>query len=325
MKVLVTGGAGAVGRSAVARLISNGHEVTVIGRRPDMEVDGGAYRICDINDYASLREQVKGMEGIVHLAALPHPSAGSSEEIFQINCAGTFNVYQAAAEEGIKRVVSASSINAFGYNFGIEAFPLRYFPIDEQHPGVTTDPYSFSKQIMEEIGAYFWRREGISTVLLRLPFVAGTGRGEGMIAQIRESYRELVALPEAERQERVQEAQAAIARRREAARSQERPARRPHQGETRRLFGITDFWAIIHAEDSAQAIEKGLLADFAGSHPIFVNHDRNATGVESEELVRLFYPEVRERKHPLAGDESLVSIQRARELIGFEPEHYLEP
>ena len=324
MKVLVTGGTGAVGCSAVARLIGNGHEVTVIGRRPDMEVDGGTYQVCDINDYASLREQVKGMEGIVHLAALPHPFAGSDEDIFQINCAGTFNVYQAAAEEGIKRVVSASSINAFGYNFGLEAFPLRYFPIDEQHPGVTTDPYSFSKQIMEEIGAYFWRREGISTVLLRLPFVAGTGRGEGMIAQIRESYGELMALSEEERQERVQETLAAIAARRQARRNRERPAGRPNRDEMRRLFGITDFWAIIHAEDSAQAIEKGLLADFAGSHPLYVNHDRNVTGVESEQLVRLFYPEVQERKRPLVGDESLVSIQRARELIGFEPEHSLE-
>jgi nucleoside-diphosphate-sugar epimerase len=38
-------------------------------------------------------------------------------------------------------------------------------------PAITTDPYSFSKQIMEEIGAYFWRREGLSSVFLRLPGV----------------------------------------------------------------------------------------------------------------------------------------------------------
>jgi nucleoside-diphosphate-sugar epimerase len=324
MKVLVTGGAGAVGRSAVARLIGSGHEVTVIGRRPDREVDGGIYQVCDINDYASLRQQVRGMERIVHLAALPHPYAGPAEQIFQINGAGTFNVYQAAAEEGIKRVVSASSINAFGYNFGLEAFPLRYFPIDEEHPGVTTDPYSFSKQIMEEIGAYFWRREGISSIFLRLPFVAGAGRGEGMIGRIRASYRELMALPDAERQERVRELMAVIERRRKARRKRERPAGPPNWDEMRRVFGITDFWAIIRAEDSAQAIEKGLLADFVGSHPLYVNHHLNVTGVESEALIRLFYPEVQERKRPLVGDAALVSIERARELIGFEPEHPLE-
>ena len=322
MKVLVTGGTGAVGGSAVARLIRNGCEVKVIGRRPDMEIDGGEYRTCDICDYASLREQVRGMEGIVHLAALPHPYAGSADEIFQINCAGTFNVYQAAAEEGIKRVISASSINAFGYNFGLEAFPLRYFPIDEDHPGVTTDPYSFSKQIMEETGSYFWRREGISSVFLRLPFVYGEGRGGDMPARVRESYGELIALPEKERQARAQELLTLIEKRREARRRKERRGR-PNWDEMRKVFGITDFWAIIHTEDSAQAIEKGLLADFEGSHPIFVNHSGNVTSVDSEELVRLFYPEVKERKRPLKGSDSLVSIERARELIGFEPERAL--
>ena len=69
---------------------------------------------------------------------------------------------------------------SFGsYTFRRRLFPstylsgdfVEYFPIDEQHPTFTTDSYSFSKQVMEEIGAYFWRREGISSVLLRLPGV----------------------------------------------------------------------------------------------------------------------------------------------------------
>ncbi len=59
-------------------------------------------------------------------------------------------------------MVSASSINALGFNYGIKSFPIRYLPVDEDHPTFTTDPYSFSKQILEEIGAYYGRREGIS-------------------------------------------------------------------------------------------------------------------------------------------------------------------
>ena len=45
------------------------------------------------------------------------------------------------------------------------------------------------------------------------------------------------------------------------------------------------------------------------------------TGVESEALLDLFFPDVTARKRTLHGAESLVSIERARELIGFEPEH----
>jgi nucleoside-diphosphate-sugar epimerase len=50
--------------------------------------------------------------------------------------------------------------------------------------------------------------------------------------------------------------------------------------------------------------------------------------VEAETLRRLFFPEVKERRPPLKGMQSLVSIEKARALIGFEPQHsigrYLE-
>ena len=71
------------------------------------------------------------------------------KQIFQINAAGSFNVYQAAADAGIKRVVSASSINALGFNFGVKASRIRYLPIDEDHPNVTTDAYSFCKEVLD--------------------------------------------------------------------------------------------------------------------------------------------------------------------------------
>lgn len=326
MRVLVTGGTGAVGRCAVTRLVESGHHVRVIGRRPDLEIEGGDYYSCDINDYAALRRQAEGMEGIVHLAAIPHPSRGSSEEIFRVNCAGTFNVYQAAAEEGIRRVVGASSINAFGYNFGVKPFSLRYFPIDEEHPTMTTDPYSFSKQIMEETAEYFWRREGLSGVCLRLPFVYELdSERRPRYAQFRKRraarYGELFSCDGEAQREQVARVFALIEEMRE-----ERAFEAPHQRERRGhpdrplLFGVTNFWTSIDARDSAQAIEKGLLAEYEGSHPLFVNDSHNSTGIESEMLLRAFFPEVTQRKEPIAGTDALVSIGRARALLGFEPE-----
>ena len=96
MRVLVTGGNGAVGKACVARLVKNGFSVKVIARTPGIEIPGAGYEVCDINDYPRLRETVRGIEAIVHLAAIPAPSGGASDQVFYANVQGTFNVYKAS-------------------------------------------------------------------------------------------------------------------------------------------------------------------------------------------------------------------------------------
>jgi hypothetical protein len=88
-------------------------------------------------------------------------------------------------------------------------------------------------------------------------------------------------------------------------------------------FGRSNFWASIDARDSAQAFEKGLTADYQGSHPLYVNDSENAAGFDSETLARVFFPDVTARTHPLQGRETLVSIDRARALLGYEPEFHI--
>jgi hypothetical protein len=336
MRILVTGGTGNVGRAAVRRLVEHGHDVRVIGRRAELEIEGADYRRCDITDFDCLREHVEGMDGIVHLAAIPYPGGAPGQEVFRVNAVGTFNVYRAAADEGIPKIVSASSINALGFNYGLKSFDLDYFPIDEEHPTFTTDAYSFSKQVVEDIGDYFWRREGLSSVNLRLPAVYEVDgerfRGLGdHIAGFRQAFEELLSLPEAEQQARVRRA---IATFDETRPERSRPL--PREEMLKRWqamrddpdlrlvvggFGRSNFWTSVDARDSAQALEKGLLADYTGSHALFINDSHNATGVESETLIRVFFPKVRTRKRPLQGTDTLVSIDKARELIEFEPEH----
>ncbi len=338
MNILVTGGLGSVGRPLVQRLVKNGYTVKVVGRRPEAEVEteliqGSTYASCDINDFSAIRQQVKGMDTVIHLAAIAAPMLATGVEIFRINCAGTFNIYEAAAQEGIRRVVTASSINALGFNFGIKGFPIQYFPLDEAHPSFTTDPYSFSKQIIEEVAAYYWRREGISGVCFRLPWVyseegRGWGVGQDFFDRRKQAFTELLALPEAEQVKRVQQ----VIQQREsvrASRMTERPfdeAMRSYYHEMRnnpiRLldFGYTDFWAIISGEDSAKAFEQAILADYEGSHPLYVSESVNSARVESETLARLYFPDTKTRKRPLKGTECLIGLDRARDLIGFEPE-----
>ena len=348
MNILVTGGLGIVGRPLVQRLLRQGHTVKVIDRIPEAEADrnalGGAeYACCDIadtdhrGDFPALREQVRGMEAIVHLAAFTNPAAAPGHEIFRLNCAGSFNVYEAAAQEGIRRVVSASSINALGFNYGIKSFPIRYLPVDEEHPVFTTDPYSFSKQVLEEIGAYYWRREGISGVQLRLPAVLHvTEEFRAMVQQFapitRQAYARVLAMPEADRQERLHRFLAEM-----DARRAERPNEKPRKWEMPEggwkpdlddplpliSFGYTDFWAVIHEDDSAQALEKGVTAGYTGSHPLFVAAATNMANLEAETLAGIFYPGAA-RKRLLVGCEPLVSFDRARQLIGYEPEFSFE-
>jgi hypothetical protein len=139
---------------------------------------------------------------------------------------------------------------------------------------------------------------------------------------VRRIYEELLALPEPERRARVRAVHACIAQR-QAARGYEPGAQRQHVDPAiRRMAGdVPNLWVNIDSRDSAQAVEKAVLADYEGSHPLFVNDCCNAIGIESETLLQLFFPEVTERRRPLAGIDSPVSIKAARALIEFEPEY----
>ena len=132
MRVLITGGTGNVGEAVIERFVRGGHEVRVIGRRAGLKVARAEYRQCDVTDIACLKVQAKGFDAIVHLAALGNPSLGPPEEVFRANCQGTFNVYEAAARTGVGRVVTASSINALGFGFGVRDFAVHYLPVDEE-------------------------------------------------------------------------------------------------------------------------------------------------------------------------------------------------
>jgi hypothetical protein len=301
---------------------------------------GVEFTAGDITDFSTVRQAVQDMQALIHLAAIPNPAGASGPEIFHINCSGTFNVYDAATQQGIRRVVCASSINALGFNYGIKSFPIQYLPVDEDHPTFTTDPYSFSKTITEEIGAYYWRREGISGVQLRLPGVVPLTDEFRQIAMQFEPFLRVAAAkvreisPEA-RQERASQIIAGMDGRR-ASRFHEQPRREmPGSSSTESwqpdmndplaviAFGATNFWAVITTENSALAFERAVLADYEGSQPLYVADPVNMLGIEAETLASTFYPNAA-RNRPLVGAEPMVSFDRARQLIGYKPESSLD-
>ena len=324
MHILVTGGMGGVGRPTVQWLLERGHTVRVLDLKVDRPIDGAECLEGDITDFTALGPVMAGIDGVVHLAAIPDPDLGPEHTIFEVNVGGTFNIFRAAADAGIRRVVCAGSINALGYNYGIK-FPkhqLRYFPIDEAHPTYTTDPYSFSKRTIEDIGAYFWRREGVTSVFLRYPAVYDTQAENGamlleFVVECREQTAEVMALPEPERSRRVERIISEFEAR-AAAREWEKGPDWDLK-DTDVMFGRSNLWTSLDVRDAARAAELGLLADLEGSHAIYVSNAHNFVGIPSRELAAAWFPEVTEWRAPVEGTETLVSIDAARALIGFEP------
>lgn len=186
MKVLVTGGAGGVGRWVVRELLAHGHQATAAGRTPDREaIEGSAYEVLDCLDYPRLLELVSRHESVIHLAGIPSLRRDMARQTFEANCMGTYNVFEACVETGIRKIAVASSINALGQWYGVKPLPVRYFPIDEDHPQLLSDPYSFSKKVLEDIGEYYWHRHGISSVSLRITWVINPMRGLEHVNAIR--------------------------------------------------------------------------------------------------------------------------------------------
>ncbi len=334
MRVFITGGAGLLGRAIAEHLIERGYEVALTDIIAETDVPHTTYAVCNILDYDSVRENLRGCDAVVHMAAVRNPIDQPGHVVYQINTAGTFNVFEAAAKEGIRRIVQASSINAMGCAWNIGEFAPHYLPVDEDHPLATSDPYSFSKQQIEEIGGYFWRRDGISSVAFRFP---GIYRAEmhhtPQSIERRHAMREFLdsfaLLSQEERDQQIEQVRLHCMAFR-SARRLEYPDGGwkipPYDGIDDRLaqaytMDRFNLWALLDVRDAALAVEQALTATFDGAHPLFVNDTHNSLDYDTQSLIRMFFPEVPRQKHPVEGSAALVSVKRAHDLIGFEPQY----
>ena len=118
VRILVTRCTGRVATVACADLVAAGLGVVGIDvREPEADV-GYDFRICDLTEEGALDSHLQDMDAGLHLAAIRSPRPGTPSAIFDLNCAGTFRLFQACADAGVRHVVVASSINAIGYFFG---------------------------------------------------------------------------------------------------------------------------------------------------------------------------------------------------------------
>ncbi len=118
MKVLVTGAAGNAGQAVCRALVATGATVRMADTMamPREDAGLGEFVRCDTRTPDDVHRAVEGMEAVIHLAAwhCAHVPPVSDATIFAVNVDGTFNVFEACREQGIKAIVYASSM-AYGH------------------------------------------------------------------------------------------------------------------------------------------------------------------------------------------------------------------
>jgi len=134
-RVVVTGGSGFLGRFVVDALIG-GCAVSVLDIAPPRQEV--AYFETDILDLEGVRAAMAGQDAVIHLAGIDDGNAAHDGDYFATNVQGAWNVFHAAEEAGLRKLVVASSVAALG--LGYDRRP-DYLPIDEAHPFYNSGTY----------------------------------------------------------------------------------------------------------------------------------------------------------------------------------------
>lgn len=171
MKYLVTGGAGFIGSNLTEALLQRGHVVTVFdnfstGLRQNLagfhHYDSSFQLIeGDLRDLDTCREACQGIDYVLHQGALGSVPRSIAHPITtnENNVTGTLNLFIAARDAGVKRVVFASSSSVYGNS--------RMLPKVETMIPNPISPYAASKNICEMYGRIFYELYNIEIIALR--------------------------------------------------------------------------------------------------------------------------------------------------------------
>jgi UDP-glucose 4-epimerase len=168
VKALVTGGGGFIGSNLVHALLERGDDVRVLdnfstGQRTNLADLSGDLQLVegDLRSYERVHAAVRGAEVVFHQGALPSVPRSVQDPLTTtaVNVEGTLNVLLAARDEGVRRIVNASSSSVYG-NTG-------ELPRVETQAPDPISPYAVAKLAAERFCTSFSRVYGMEIVSLR--------------------------------------------------------------------------------------------------------------------------------------------------------------
>ncbi len=187
MSVMVTGGAGFIGNRIVRKLVERDEEVVCFDMAPPQGklvpyLDRIQVYRGDITQIPHLLEAVNRhqVHKIIHMAALLPPDTEDRPHFgMHVNIQGTNNVFEVARWTGVRRVVYASSIAAFGVQ---DTFGER--PVNEEDVDSPINVYGMTKAANDFAARKYGERYGLDLRGVRICTVFGHGRVTGMTGMI---------------------------------------------------------------------------------------------------------------------------------------------
>lgn len=277
-RIAVTGGSGKLGRAVVGELLGAGYDVVNLDRAPPPAPSPAPFVRVELTDagqaleaLTAVDDRYTGVDGLVHLAAVPGPGVTTNAATFAHNATATYNVFSAARAAGIRNVVWASSETLLGLPF---ATPPAYVPVDEQADVRPETAYSLAKAVEEEMARHFCRWD---------PKLTMTGLRFSNVME----PPDYAAFPAYDAD----------------------PASR-----------AWNLWGYIDARDGAQAVRLSLERPGPGLELLIIANADTVLQTDTADVVARHLPGV-EVRGTLTGRQTLLSIDRARRVLGYEPQH----
>ena len=185
LKVVVVGGLGFIGSFVVRKLVEEGYEVVVVSRSSKglwrlidlFEDNAFALKFGNVLDYASIRKHFHRVDYVINMVALiSHKIQGMT---YKVNFNGTLNVFRAAHDEGVKKVIQTSVAQVY--------LPKRKKVVRSEDYKAPRSEYLAGK-IGGELVAKKYSKKGLKSVILRPTIVIGPRSPHGLNALLLLSY-----------------------------------------------------------------------------------------------------------------------------------------